>query len=170
MAFLYGEVDEEIYMDQPDGFEDQNNTTKKCQLQKALYGTTQAARQWHTKLKEHLEIQEFKKTDADPRVLIRVSSIEYGIIVIYVDDLMMLCKTKSNIQVNQGCVALAKNPVYHVRTKHIDIKFHFLREKVLNEVIALEYKPTEEMEADGLTKALPKDKHTKFITSLNMAV
>ena len=57
-------------------------------------------------------------------------------------------------QDNQGCIALAKNPVYHARTKHIDIKFHFLREKVLDEVIALEYKPTEEMIADGFTKAL----------------
>ena len=65
-------------------------------------------------------------------------------------------------QDNQGCIALAKNPVYHARTKHIDIKFHFLREKVDGDVIALEYKPTEEMVADGFTKALPRAKHTKF--------
>ena len=38
-----------------------------------------------------------------------------------------------------------------------------------SEVIALEYKPTEEMIADGLTKALPRDKHTKFIMGLGMA-
>ena len=41
---------------------------------------------------------------------------------------------------NQGCIALAKNPEYHARTKHIDIKFHFLPEKVLHDVIALKYK------------------------------
>ena len=40
-------------------------------------------------------------------------------------------------QDNQGCIALARNPVYHARTKHIEIKFYFLREKFLNEVIAL---------------------------------
>ena len=73
-------------------------------------------------------------------------------------------------QDNQGCIALAKNPVYHARTKHIDIKFHFLREKVIHEVIALEYKPTEEMIADGFTKALPRDKHSKFIIGLGMSV
>ena len=73
-------------------------------------------------------------------------------------------------QDNQGCISLAKNPVYHARTKHIDIKFHFLREKVMDEVIVLEYKPTEEMVADGFTKALPKDKHTKFLTTLNLTV
>ena len=55
-ALLYGEVDEEIYMDQPDGFEDQSNTTKKCLPQKALNGTKRAARQWNTKLNEHVEI------------------------------------------------------------------------------------------------------------------
>lgn len=65
---------------------------------------------------------------------------------------------------------LAKNPVYHSSTKHIDIKFHFLREKVASAVIALEFKPTEEMVADGLTKALPRDKHIKFLKGMNMAV
>ena len=44
------------------------------------------------------------------------------------------------VQENQGCIALAKNTVYHPRTKHIDIKFHFLREKVASAVIALEFK------------------------------
>ena len=44
------------------------------------------------------EIQGFKKTDADPRVLIRVSNIEYIIIVICVDDLTMFCKTKDYIK------------------------------------------------------------------------
>ena len=86
-------------------------------------------------------------------------------------DLKYSDKASTTIyQDNQGCIALAKNPVYHSRTKHIDIKFHFLREKVLEEVITLEYKPTEEMVADGFTKALPRDKHAKFLASLNMAV
>ena len=41
-------------------------------------------------------------------------------------------------QDKQGCIALEKNPVYHARTKHKDINFHFLCEKVLDEIIALE--------------------------------
>ena len=52
-ALRYGEVDEEIYMDQPNGFEDGVNSSKPCLLQKALYGTKQSARQWNTKLNEH---------------------------------------------------------------------------------------------------------------------
>ena len=69
---------------------------------------------------------------------------------------------------NQGCIALAKNPVFHARTKYIDIKFHFLREKIEEGVIQLEYKPTDEMLADGLTKALGRTKHAIFIKGLHL--
>ena len=72
-------------------------------------------------------------------------------------------------QDNQGCIALAKNPIFHARTKHIDIKFHFLREKVEEGVITLEYKSTDEMIADGLAKALGRVKHLKFVSELIFA-
>uniref|UniRef100_H3H7A4 Integrase catalytic domain-containing protein n=1 Tax=Phytophthora ramorum TaxID=164328 RepID=H3H7A4_PHYRM len=68
-AFLYGDVEEELYMDQPDGFEDQVNPTKKCLLMQALYGTKQAARQWNSKLNKHLEGQGFHRSAADPSSL-----------------------------------------------------------------------------------------------------
>ncbi|POM68330.1 Integrase catalytic core protein [Phytophthora palmivora] len=65
--------------------------------------------------------------------------------------------TTTIYQENQGCIALAKNPAYHTRTKHIDIKFHFLHEKVESKTVELEYKPTDEMMiADGFTKALAR--------------
>ena len=69
---------------------------------------------------------------------------------------------------NQGCIALARNPVFHSRTKHIDIKFHFLREKIEEGVMKLEYKPTNEMIADGLTKALGRAKHGIFLKGLHL--
>ena len=46
---------------------------------------------------------------------------------------------------NQGTIAMAKNPVGHKRTKHIDIRYHFIRETVHNGVISLSYCPTKEM-------------------------
>ena len=55
---------------------------------------------------------------------------------------------------NQGAIALAKNPVSHSRTKHIDIRHHFIREAVEEKVIAVQYCPTKEMLADLLTKPL----------------
>jgi hypothetical protein len=60
---------------------------------------------------------------------------------------------------NQSCIALAKNPEFHARTKHIDIQHHFIREKVEDGTIKLEYCPTKQMVADVLTKAVNKDKH-----------
>jgi hypothetical protein len=59
-------------------------------------------------------------------------------------------------QDNQGTIAMAKNPVQHARTKHIDIRHHYVREQVHQGAVELKYLPTKEMIADVLTKALPK--------------
>eukprot|EP00250_Pteridium_aquilinum_P033780 c6286_g1_i1 orf=12-515(-) len=54
---------------------------------------------------------------------------------------------------NQSCIALAKNPVFHARTKHIEIQYHYVRERVLAGDLRLEYCPTAEYAADIFTKA-----------------
>ena len=69
---------------------------------------------------------------------------------------------------NQSSIALAKNPAYHTRSKHIDIQYHFLREKVTDCTVQLQYCPTEDMVADILTKPLAKEKHTKFTEVLGL--
>ena len=61
-------------------------------------------------------------------------------------------------QDNQGAIALAKNPIFHARSKHIDIKYHFTREKIKEGIIEIKYKCTQEMVADALTKSLNKMK------------
>ncbi|CAI5746401.1 unnamed protein product [Peronospora destructor] len=55
---------------------------------------------------------------------------------------------------NQGSIALAKNPEFHKRTKHIDIRYHFVREKVETGEVLLEYCPTQDMLADMMTKPI----------------
>ena len=57
---------------------------------------------------------------------------------------------------NQGTIAMSKNPVNHSRTKHIDIKYHFVRDAVQNNIIELEYCQTEKMLADIMTKPLAR--------------
>eukprot|EP00794_Sanderia_malayensis_P011556 gene11556-biopygen9226 len=59
---------------------------------------------------------------------------------------------------NQGAIALSKNPNSHSRTKHIDIKYHYVRDIVDNKQIELIYCPTEKMIADIMTKPLPRQK------------
>ncbi|GJW83732.1 ribonuclease H-like domain, reverse transcriptase, RNA-dependent DNA polymerase [Tanacetum coccineum] len=62
---------------------------------------------------------------------------------------------------NKSAIALMKNPVFHGRSKHIDTKYHFIRECVEREDIQVEFVSGEYQKADILTKALPK---IKFLT------
>ncbi|CAD7002894.1 unnamed protein product [Ceratitis capitata] len=63
---------------------------------------------------------------------------------------------------------LAKNPIYHARSKHIDIRHHFVREAIQSGDVELKYIPTEEMIADVLTKNLSKNKHLHFVKLMNL--
>ena len=63
---------------------------------------------------------------------------------------------------NQGAMDLARNPVNHKRSKHISIKFHFIREKVANNDIELSYIPSGDNVSDMMTKPVPKVKLIKF--------
>nr|GFD13992.1 ribonuclease H-like domain, reverse transcriptase, RNA-dependent DNA polymerase [Tanacetum cinerariifolium] len=69
---------------------------------------------------------------------------------------------KITIQVdNKSAIALMKNPVFQERSKHIDTKYHFIRECVEREDIQVEFVNGEYQKADVLTKALPK---IRFLT------
>jgi transposase InsO family protein len=71
---------------------------------------------------------------------------------------------------NQGTIALSENPQFHRRSKHFLPKLHFIREKVADQTISIEYCPTEEMMADVLTKALPKDAHQSHVHRMGMTL
>ena len=59
---------------------------------------------------------------------------------------------------NQSAIQISQNAVHHPRTKHIGVKYHFTREKVLNGVIKLEYCNTADAVADILTKPLARNR------------
>ena len=63
---------------------------------------------------------------------------------------------------NQGAIALSKNAVHHKRTKHIDIRYHFIRYEVDNKIVYLVYVPTGKNTADMFTKPLPLSKLAEF--------
>ncbi|RKK06535.1 hypothetical protein BFJ65_g18732 [Fusarium oxysporum f. sp. cepae] len=69
---------------------------------------------------------------------------------------------------NQGAIAMTKNPQYHSRTKHIAIQEHFVREKTASGEVEMNYIPTDKQVADGLTKALPKDRFQLFRKALGV--
>src|SRR6187551_259815 len=69
---------------------------------------------------------------------------------------------------NQSAIELSKNAVFHKRSKHIDISFHYTRELVENGEIVVEYLQTDYMPADILTKSLTKCKHENCVKMLNL--
>ena len=65
-------------------------------------------------------------------------------------------------EVNQSCIRLCQNPVMHKRSKHIETKFHFMRDKMEDGTISIHYVPTDKMAADIFTKSLPIPKVETF--------
>lgn len=68
----------------------------------------------------------------------------------------------------QGCIQLASNPVHHPCMKHIDVHYHFVREKLAMGLIKLEYCATERMVADLCTKPLKRPRFEELRAKLNM--
>ncbi|GJY42693.1 zinc finger, CCHC-type containing protein [Tanacetum coccineum] len=252
-AFLHGDLKEEVYVTQPEGFIQQGNSGKVYKLIKALYGLRQAPRAWNMKLDQTLKLLDFKKCNLEQAVYTRRSKtstlIEWSINLSY-SSLMLsrimqdpegtspegvLRDNSYGIQHDQGkgttgivfyfgespirgctqkqptvalsscesefmaatgaacqalwlkrllseltgweeeritlkvdnisAIALVKNPVFHGRSKHIDIRYHFTRECVENGHINVEHVSGELQRADILTKALPR---LKFVTMRQM--
>lgn len=67
---------------------------------------------------------------------------------------------------NQSAIRLVKNPEFHKRSKHIDIKYHFIREQYEKGSFTLDYVPTKEMIADVFTKSLPAQSFNMLIKNL----
>jgi transposase InsO family protein len=70
---------------------------------------------------------------------------------------------------SKGCISLSKNPEHHSNTKHIDLRYHFIRDHVITKkTIHLQYINTTAMTADVLTKALSRDRHQTAVQLLGM--
>jgi hypothetical protein len=88
-TFLNGTIDEEVYIEQPEGFEINSKDTHVCRLKKALYGLKQAPRAWYARMDAYLLRIGFVKSFVDPNLYIKVVKNEPVIILLYVDDLFI---------------------------------------------------------------------------------
>nr|GEV07774.1 retrovirus-related Pol polyprotein from transposon TNT 1-94 [Tanacetum cinerariifolium] len=91
--FLNGNLREEVYVSQPDGFVDQDNPTHVYKLKKALYGLKQAPRTWYDMLSSFLISQYFSKGSVDPTLFIRRNGNDLLLVQIYVDDIIFAAST-----------------------------------------------------------------------------
>nr|GEY51648.1 hypothetical protein [Tanacetum cinerariifolium] len=87
-AFLNGNLREEVYVSQPDGFVDADNPNHVYKLKKALYGLKQDSRAWYDMLSSFLLSQDFSKGSVDPTLFIRKNGNDLLLVQIYVDDII----------------------------------------------------------------------------------
>ena len=98
-AFLNGDLKEEVYGEQPPGFQKSNNMVYR--LKKALYGLKQAPCAWNEKIDAFFQDTGFSRSTADPQLYIHRADSLVTAIVIYVDDLIITGD-------NQGFISVTK--------------------------------------------------------------
>jgi hypothetical protein len=87
-SFLNGDLKEEVYMEQPDGFQVQEEEQYLYMLKKNLYGLKQAPRAWHSRLDNYLRKQGYRKGNTDINLYIKEENDSLVILEIYVDDII----------------------------------------------------------------------------------
>ena len=118
-AFLHGELDHEIYMEQPEGFVDEANPTYVCKLKKSLYGLKQSARLWNSTLTQHLLSDGYKKSSADECIFIKTAGKNFVILAVYVDDVIPVSNNtqmmeEEKLKLMKKFEMVDKGPIHYV--------------------------------------------------------
>jgi hypothetical protein len=93
-TFLNGVIEEEVYIEQPQGFEVEDRKSHVCRLKKALYGLKQAPRAWYGRIDSFLTSLGFTKSKVDSNLYFKIMDNEPVILLLYVDDLFLTGEEK----------------------------------------------------------------------------
>ncbi|GKD00395.1 putative ribonuclease H-like domain-containing protein [Tanacetum coccineum] len=158
-AFLYGTIDEEVYVSQPPGFVNPKFPKKVYKVVKALYGLHQALRAYRACLET--DIMACKDVYSCGYFYYRaeyvLSSQSVNGQVSWIQNQMLdygfnFMNTKIYID-NESTICIVKNPLFHSKTKHIEIRHHFIRDAYEKKLIQVLKIHTDDNVADLLTKA-----------------
>ena len=99
-AFLNGKIDKELYLEQPDGYEESDKPRDKfvCKLNRALYGLKQAGQLWNQTLHSHLISHKFHQLESEPCIYIQHTRSVITIIATYVDDILIASNNLHNLE------------------------------------------------------------------------
>jgi hypothetical protein len=89
-TFLNAIIEEEVYIEKPQGFEVHERESHVCRLKKALYGLKQAPKAWYSRIDGYLQSMGFTKSEADPNLYFILVGVNPLILVLYVDDLFLI--------------------------------------------------------------------------------
>ncbi|GKA67374.1 hypothetical protein Tco_0767182 [Tanacetum coccineum] len=163
-AFLYGEIEEEVYVTQPKGFEDPY-FPMHVYVDDIIFGSTNKA--W---------CEEFEVLMKGEFEMSAMGEMNFflGLQVLWIQNQLLdygfnFMNTKIFID-NQSTICIVKNPVFHQRTKHIEIRHHFIRdanEKNLIQVLKIH---TDANVADLLTKAFDGPRFEYLVVHIGMVV
>ncbi|GJW29062.1 retrovirus-related pol polyprotein from transposon TNT 1-94 [Tanacetum coccineum] len=189
-VFLNGELQEEVYVSQPEGFVDPDHPTHVYHLKKALYGLKQALRAWYNTLSRFFLDNKFSKGFVDPTLFTGKTGKPILIVVRIHVEAEYIAMSGCCAQIlwmisqltdygfafnkiplyydNRIAIALCCNNVQHSRSKHIDIHHHFIREQVENGVVKIYFVKTKYQLADIFTKALPRERFKFLFSHLGM--
>ena len=93
-AFLNGNLNEDIYMQQPEGFKTKGKEHMVCKLQRSIYGLKQASRSWNIKFDQAITSFGFEKSPDEPCVYKRIQAHKVVFLVLYVDDILLIGNDK----------------------------------------------------------------------------
>ncbi|GJY98511.1 retrotransposon protein, putative, ty1-copia subclass [Tanacetum coccineum] len=89
-AFLNGYLNEEVYMEQPEGFVSQKFPNRVCKLKRSIYGLKQASRQWNKRFDDEIKKFRFSQNRDEPCVYVKASGSYVTFLILYVDDILIM--------------------------------------------------------------------------------